>query len=126
MFVIIFSYMGKFLQTSSLHSLCVSHAFLMYHLYDGRIGSSVPKKYGHKEDGIRTFCSHGHSTGSLLKICLVSIEMSHNCPRNKSLIFLLITCSGFFPHLFGSLQLHGDVELDHLSTRMKFYSLNFP
>jgi hypothetical protein len=85
---------------SNLHSLCVSHAFLMYHLYDGRIGSSVPKKYGHREDGIRTFCSHRHSTGRLLKICLFSIEMSHNCPRNKSLIFLLITCSSFFPPLF--------------------------
>jgi hypothetical protein len=83
MFVIIFLYMGKFLQTSNFHSLCVSHAFLMYHLYDGRIGSSEPKKYGHKEDGISGFCSHQHSTGRHLKICFFSIEMSHNHPRNK-------------------------------------------
>jgi hypothetical protein len=76
-------YMDKFLQTSNFHSLCVSHAFLMYHLYDGRIGSSEPKKYGHKEDGISGFCSHQHSTGRHLKICFFSIEMSHNHPRNK-------------------------------------------
>ena len=92
--------MDKFLRTSNLHSLCVSHAFLMYHLYDGRIGSSEPKKYGHKEDGISGFCSHQPSTANHLTNACAQIEMKCNHPRNKWPTFPLFTCSLSFFLIF--------------------------
>ena len=125
MFIIIFLYMNKFLQTSNLHSLCVSHAFLMYHLYDWlvEIGQYF-RNIGIKKTESGGFCS----TALNLKICLFSIEMSGTHPRNKSLIFLLFTCSLSFLSSFRKaeiLQWHRDVEFDHLSTRIKYYSLTF-
>ena len=53
--------------------------------------------------------------------------MSGNHPPYKSFIFPLFTCSlSFFPHLFEKSSVTwGDVELHHLSRRIKFYSLTF-
>ena len=105
--------------------MCLSYVFNVSSLWLECIDSA--QEYGHKEDGIRRFCSHQPSTGRHLRTCLFSIEMSGNHPPYKSFIFLLFTCSlSFFPHLFEKSSVTwGDVELHHLSRRIKFYSLTF-
>jgi hypothetical protein len=121
-----FLYMDKFFQTSNLHCLCVSHAFLMYHLYDGRKVIDQYLGYVHKQDAIRG-CSHQPAIVKQLSFACSQIEMSHNNPRNESLIFLLFTCSLSFSRLFERSKFFSNhnVELDHISSRIKFLFANF-